>query len=68
VFEANPDPNKPKFFLTFPYPYANGRLHLGHGYSYTKCDFTARFKNLLGFNVLMPFGFHVTGMPICAAA
>lgn len=26
----------PKFMATFPYPYMNGRLHLGHAYSMTK--------------------------------
>lgn len=54
--------------MTFPYPYLNGRLHLGHGFSLTKCDFTARYKELMGFNALFPLGFHCTGMPICAAA
>ena len=31
--------NAGKFFTTFPYPYMNGRLHLGHGYSMSKCEF-----------------------------
>jgi leucyl-tRNA synthetase len=35
--------NKEKFFTTFPYPYMNGRLHLGHGYSMSKNEFAARF-------------------------
>lgn len=46
----------------------NGRLHLGHAFSLTKAEFTARFQRLLGKNVLFPFGFHCTGMPIQAAA
>jgi leucyl-tRNA synthetase len=54
--------------VTFPYPYMNGRLHLGHAFSLTKAEFTARFQRLLGKNVLFPFGFHCTGMPIQAAA
>jgi leucyl-tRNA synthetase len=62
------DLNKPKYFITFPYPYMNGKLHLGHAYSMSKAEFTARYKTLKGFNVLFPFGFHCTGMPICAAA
>lgn len=54
--------------VTFPYPYMNGRLHLGHAFSLTKAEFTARFQRLRGKNVLFPFGFHCTGMPIQAAA
>lgn len=38
------DTTKKKFFMTFPYPYLNGKLHLGHIFSMTKCDFTCRFK------------------------
>jgi leucyl-tRNA synthetase len=68
VNEANVDITKPKFFVTFPYPYMNGRLHLGHAFSVTKAEFTARFQRLLGKNVLFPFAFHCTGMPIQAAA
>ena len=33
TYEVNPDASKEKFFLTFPYPYMNGRLHLGHAFS-----------------------------------
>ncbi len=65
---AKLDESKPKFFATFPYPYMNGRLHLGHAFTMCKVDFTCRFKKLTGYNVLFPFGFHCTGMPICAAA
>jgi len=57
-----------KFFVTFPYPYMNGRLHLGHAFSLLKSEFAARFMRLDGKHVLFPFSFHCTGMPISAAA
>jgi leucyl-tRNA synthetase len=41
---------------------------LGHAFSLTKAEFAAGFKRLRGYNVLFPFGFHCTGMPIQAAA
>ena len=65
---VEPDINKPKYFATFPYPYMNGYLHLGHGFTMCKVDFMCRYKKLCGHNVLFPFGFHCTGMPICGAA
>lgn len=68
INQSTIDLNKKKFFATFPYPYMNGYLHLGHAFTMCKVDFTCRFKRLQGYNVLFPFGFHCTGMPICAAA
>jgi len=59
---------KPKYMVTFPYPYMNGRLHLGHAFSLTKADFAAGYQRLRGKHVLFPFAFHCTGMPIQAAA
>jgi len=64
----DPFPNKKKYFVCFPYPYMNGRLHLGHTFSLSKCEFTARYKQQQGYDVLFPFGFHCTGMPIKACA
>ncbi|TVU45317.1 hypothetical protein EJB05_04801, partial [Eragrostis curvula] len=56
-----------KFFGNFPYPYMNGLLHLGHA-SLSKLEFGAAYSRLRGSNVLLPFGFHCTGMPIKASA
>ncbi len=57
-----------KFFLTVPYPYTSGPLHIGHGRTYTIGDIIARFKRLQGYNVIFPMAFHVTGTPILAIA
>ncbi|MEM2915593.1 MAG: class I tRNA ligase family protein, partial [Candidatus Bathyarchaeia archaeon] len=64
VFEAEPDPSKPKFFVTFPFPYMSGPVHLGTAYTLTRLDIIARYKRKRGFNVLFPFAFHWTGTTI----
>lgn len=58
----------PKFMATFPYPYMNGRLHLGHTFTLAKCEFAVGYERLKGKNAIFPFGFHCTGMPIKVAA
>ncbi|GMQ02045.1 hypothetical protein CsSME_00048460 [Camellia sinensis var. sinensis] len=57
-----------KFFGNFPFPYMNGYLHLGHAFSFSKLEFAAAYHRLRGANVLLPFAFHCTGMPIKASA
>ena len=66
--ETEIDELKPKYMATFPYPYMNGKLHLGHAFTMCKVDFECRWKQINGYNVLFPFGFHCTGMPISASA
>lgn len=60
--------SREKFFATFPYPYMNGTLHLGHAFTLSKAIFISEFQRLNGKNVLFPFAFHGTGMPIVACA
>jgi leucyl-tRNA synthetase len=66
VFEANPDPNKKKYFITVAYPYPNSPQHIGHGRTYTLADVHARYLRMKGYNVLLPMAFHYTGTPILA--
>jgi leucyl-tRNA synthetase len=69
VFEEDaPAARQPKYFTTFPYPYMNGRLHLGHTFSLSKCEFAVGYWRLQGRKCLFPFGFHCTGMPIKTCA
>lgn len=60
--------NVEKYLCTFPYPYMNGRLHLGHSFSLSKAEFGVRYHRLKGKKALFPLGFHCTGMPIKACA
>jgi hypothetical protein len=68
AFEADPRPGEESFMVTFPYPYSNGHLHIGHAFSLTKAVFRAQYERHQGKNVLFPFAFHCTGMPIQAVS
>lgn len=57
-----------KYLVTFPYPYCNGYLHVGHAFTISKPEFIVAYKRLKGVKCLYPFGFHCTGMPIQACA
>ena len=64
IFEAKINPKKKKFFFTMPYPYISGSLHLGHARAAAESDILCRFKRMMGFNVLFPMAFHITGTPV----
>jgi leucyl-tRNA synthetase len=68
VFEVNHKKGRKKFFLTFPYPYVNSYLHIGHLYTLMRVEAFARYKRMKGFNVLFPQAWHCTGSPIYNAA
>jgi len=68
IFEADPDPNRRKYLVTFPFSYMNGPLHVGHGFTATRVDAYARFKRMQGYNVLFPWAWHWTGETIAGAS
>ncbi|WP_276259956.1 leucine--tRNA ligase [Haloglomus litoreum] len=66
-YEADPEDDGDATFITVPYPYPSGGMHVGHARTYTVPDVYARYRRLQGDNVLFPIAWHVTGTPIIGA-
>ena len=45
-----------KFYVTTPIYYASGKAHIGHVYSTVAADITARYKRMLGYDVMFTTG------------
>jgi leucyl-tRNA synthetase len=68
VFVAHQDSDRPKYYCyEFP-PFPSGSLHMGHVRNYGIGDATARYKRLMGYNVLYAQGFDSMGQPVEEAA
>lgn len=63
VYKFKRDPLKKIFSIDTPPPTVNGKLHIGHIFSYTQAEMIARYRRMQGFNVYYPFGFDDNGLP-----
>ena len=59
---------KPAFYITTPIYYVNDKPHIGHAYTTTACDITARYKRMKGHEVFFLTGTDEHGQKIQQAA
>ena len=62
VYEFKPD-QREVFSIDTPPPTVNGKIHIGHIFSYSQTEMIARYKRLRGYNIFYPFGFDDNGLP-----
>ena len=62
IYEFKPDQRK-VYSIDTPPPTVNGKIHIGHIFSYSQAEMIARYKRIRGYNVFYPFGFDDNGLP-----
>ena len=62
IYEFKPD-QREIYSIDTPPPTVNGKIHIGHIFSYSQAEMIARYKRIRGYNVFYPFGFDDNGLP-----
>ncbi len=63
IYKFDEDSKAPVYSIDTPPPTVNGKIHIGHIFSYSQAEVMARYKRMKGYNVLYPFGFDDNGLP-----
>ncbi len=63
-FDQSPKAASRAYLIDNPPRYASGPLHVGHAIHYTHIDMAARYKRMMGYNVMFPLCFDTNGIPI----
>ena len=56
IYEFKPDKRK-IYSIDTPPPTVNGKIHIGHIFSYSQAEMIARYKRIRGYNVFYPFDY-----------
>lgn len=63
IYKFDESSKQPVYSIDTPPPTVNGKIHIGHIFSYSQAEVMARYKRMKGFNVFYPFGFDDNGLP-----
>lgn len=63
IYNFDETSDKKVFSIDTPPPTVNGKIHIGHIFSYSQTEMIARYYRMKGYNVFYPFGFDDNGLP-----